>query len=159
MATCRGCQKWAILKLINNQFEVTIFPEIPLEHREVCNVAETLPTMCPMIEDWLDACEYATFYCSTVALLPTHQPSTNRVVARNRRIGVSIIDVSGWKEEFGVSKLTRYMRDGYKLIRKVNKRLADEAGVPESIRVTTINKMVAWLSNQSVITSLYAGNP
>lgn len=112
--------------------------EIPLEHREVCNLAETLPTRCATTNVWLKACEYATFYCSTVALLPTHQPSTNAVIARNRRIGVSLIDYTGWKEQLGVAVVTAALREGYKRIRAVNTELAQEAGIPESIRVTTV---------------------
>lgn len=112
--------------------------EIPLESREVCNVAETLPTRCVDSERWLRACEFATFYCSTVTLLPTHQPTTNRVVNRNHRIGVSIIDYTGWIHQFGVAKVTRFLREGYTTIRRINKQLADEAGIVESNRVTTI---------------------
>lgn len=112
--------------------------EIPLEHREVCNLSETLPTMCDGVDDWYTACNFATFYSSTVALLPTHQTSTNRVVARNRRIGVGIIDYTGWKHEHGVHKITKYLRSGYEIIRETNKALNAEAGVPEAIRVTCI---------------------
>lgn len=112
--------------------------EIPLEHREVCNLSETLPTMCPSIDDWYKACEYATFYCSTVSLLPTHQEATNRVVARNRRIGVGIIDFTGWKHECGVHNVTRFLRNGYDIVRATNQWLNAEAGVPEAIRVTTV---------------------
>lgn len=112
--------------------------EIPLEHREVCNLSETLPTRCVDVERWLIACEYATFYCSTVTLLPTHQPSTNAVIARNRRIGVSIIDYTGWKEQVGLATVTRALREGYRRVRLINKRLADEAGIPASNRVTTM---------------------
>lgn len=112
--------------------------EIPLEHREVCNLAETIPTRCVDAHQWYNACEYATMYCSTVALLPTHQPTTNAVVTRNRRIGVSIIDFTGWKHHEGVRKVTRYLREGYKRVRGTAKRLANEAGVPEPLRCTTI---------------------
>ena len=112
--------------------------EIPLEHREVCNLAETLPTRCATHEDWLRATEYATTYCSTVALLPTHHSSTNAIVARNRRIGVSIIDFTGWKFHEGLRKVTRYLRDGYARVRQTNDYLSDEAGVPRALRVTTV---------------------
>lgn len=112
--------------------------EIPLEHREVCNLAETAPTRCVDHMTWLKACEYATFYCSTVSLLPTHQSTTNAVIARNRRIGVSIMDFTGWQETTGTATVIRHLREGYKHIRAVNKALAEEAGVPESIRVTTV---------------------
>lgn len=112
--------------------------EIPLEHREVCNVAESLPTRCVDSAKWFQAAMYATTYCSTVSLLPTHQPSTNAVVNRNRRIGVSIIDFTGWIENEGVAAVTRYLRKGYEIVRRVNKELAHEAGVPPSNRVTTV---------------------
>jgi ribonucleoside-triphosphate reductase len=112
--------------------------EIPLEHREVCNLAETLPTRCEDTRRWLEACEFATFYTSTVSLLPTHQPSTNAIIARNRRIGISLIDFTGWKEQLGVCGVTAALRQGYHRIRVTNRHLAAEAGVPESIRVTTV---------------------
>lgn len=112
--------------------------EIPLEDKEVCNLSETLPTRCEGIDEWYKACEYATFYSSTVSLLPTHQPDTNKVVSRNRRIGVGIIDFSGWKHTEGVHKVTRYLRAGYDIIRSTNQWANSEAGVPEAIRVTTM---------------------
>lgn len=112
--------------------------EIPLEHRETCNVVETYPTVCDCPEKWYKACEYANFYAQTVSLLPTHQASTNRVIARNHRIGVSIVDFTGWKHDIGLNQVIKHLRHGYKVIRKNNKELAAEAGVPESIRVTTV---------------------
>jgi len=112
--------------------------EQPLEHREICIVDETFPTVCPDEHAWYEACEFANFYAATVALLPTHQPSTNRVVAKNRRIGISITDFTGWKQAVGLNKVIKFMRKGYKLIRKHNRKLANEAGVCESLRVTNV---------------------
>jgi ribonucleoside-triphosphate reductase (thioredoxin) len=112
--------------------------EITLEHRETCNVVETFPTACANVERWYKACEYATTYASTVSLLPTHQPSTNRVVARNRRIGVSIVDYTGWRIKESQYRVIRYMRKGYKIVCETNRLLNSEAGVPEAIKKTTI---------------------
>lgn len=112
--------------------------EIQLEHRETCNVVETCPTNCVDEEEWLNACEYATFYASTVSLLPTHQPSTNSVVMRNRRIGVGIIDYTGWVKEKGMHNVIRSLRKGYKRVRETNQVANSEAGIPEAIKVTTI---------------------
>lgn len=112
--------------------------EIPLESREVCNLVETLPTMCDSIDDWYQACEYATVYSSTVSLLPTNQQSTNKIIARNRRIGVSIIDITGWIHERGLHKVIRWLRQGYQLVRSTNSWVNGEAGIPDSIRVTTV---------------------
>jgi len=112
--------------------------EITLESHELCNVVETCPTRCPDVETWYEACRYACFYSSTVSLLPTHSHTTNAVVTRNRRIGVGIIDFTGWKHTKGLNFVIKAMREGYNLIRLYNRDLANEAGVPESIKVTTI---------------------
>lgn len=112
--------------------------EQPLEDKELCTLVETLPTRCENTDTWLKACEYATFYASTVTLLPTHRPETNAVMLRNRRIGVGIIDVCGWEAEIGTTYLTKALRAGYKRVRNWNRWFAEEAGIPESIRVTTI---------------------
>lgn len=110
--------------------------EQPLEDKEVCNVVETVPTS--STGTFTKSCEYATMYASTVSLLPTHSPDTNAVLNRNRRIGVSLMDVSGWIAEIGTTKVTRHLRQGYETVRKINNWLNDEAGIPRSIRVTTV---------------------
>lgn len=112
--------------------------EIGLESYETCNLSETIPTRCRNIYEWYDAVRYATFYCSTVNLLPTHRQETNSVMFKNRRIGVGLMDFVGWKHTYGVCKVTKWMREGYKIVEKVNRELAIEAGIRESIRKTTV---------------------
>lgn len=112
--------------------------EIPLESFELCNLAEVFSARCEEETDFYEALEFATFYASTVALLPTHRTETNAIVVRNRRIGVSLSGIADMLDEFGATELTRRLRKGYKLVRCVNKELAAEAGVPASIRVTTV---------------------
>lgn len=119
--------------------------EIPLESFEVCCLSEVFPTKCvsPVTgelseEAYFEALEFATFYASTVLLLPTHRPETNEVITRNRRIGVSISGAADWLHLVGATKMTRLMRDGYRLVRTFNRKLAKEAGVPQSIRLTTV---------------------
>lgn len=112
--------------------------EIPLEPYEVCNVNDLCPTVCNSEEEFLKSADEASFYVSTVTLLPTHRPETNAVVNRNRRVGVGLIDFTGWVHRDGLTKVTSLLRKGYKIICDTNKRLAREAGVVESIRKTTI---------------------
>jgi len=112
--------------------------EIPLESFELCNLAEVFSARCEDEPAFYEALEYATFYASTVALLPTHRPETNAIVVRNRRIGVSLSGVADMLDEFGATELTRRLRKGYELVRSANRELAAEAGVPASIRVTTV---------------------
>ena len=127
--------------------------EICLEPFELCNLSEVFPTRC--IEDSgvasnygaiskeaeqliYQALRYATFYSSSVSLLPTHWEITNAVIARNRRIGVSLSGIADLHDIVGFTEVTRLCRAGYKIVREANTRYANEAGVPPSIRVTTI---------------------
>nr|WP_275856062.1 fused protease/ribonucleoside-triphosphate reductase [Sulfurimonas sp. MAG313] len=112
--------------------------EIPLESFELCNLAEVFPSRCKKESDFYTVLEYATFYASTVSLLPTHRPETNAIVIRNRRIGISLSGVADMLDELGATELTRRLRKAYKIVESVNKDLAADAGVPASIRVTTI---------------------
>lgn len=112
--------------------------EILLEDKELCNISEVFPGKCNSEAEFLKACEFAAFYCSTVSLLPTHRPETNAVVQRNRRIGVSNSGITEWMETISTSEMTRWLRAGYKVVEETNRLLAREAGVPPSIRITTV---------------------
>ncbi len=127
-----------------NGFVVHNCSEIPLESAEVCNLAEVFPTRCcdakgVFVRDkFMKACDIATFYTTVVTLLPTHRPETNVVVARNRRIGVSLSGVAMWKDSLGATQITRLCRDAYRFVVERNAVYAAQFGIPRSIRVTTI---------------------
>jgi ribonucleoside-diphosphate reductase alpha chain len=111
--------------------------EIPLESRELCNLVEVFPTRCDPAE-LPRILELGTYYASTVALLRSHDADTNEVVARNRRIGVSVSGIADWLDSTSVSHVFDALNRGYDTVRATNRQLAKEAGVPESIRVTTV---------------------
>lgn len=112
--------------------------EIPLESYELCNLSEVFPSRCSSRKEFLNAIDHATFYSSTVSLYPTHSPYTNAVIACNRRIGVSLSGIAEWIDTWGIARCTRWIKDGYHLVRQVNKEVNEKAGVPPSIRVTTV---------------------
>lgn len=120
--------------------------EIALENYELCNLAECFPPRCNSSKEFYNAIRYATFYSSTVSLLPTHRPETNAVIAKNRRIGVSISGIAQWASgevpskwgPMNYTKMTTFLRNAYKIIKEENKHLAKQAGVPASVRVTTV---------------------
>lgn len=112
--------------------------EIPLESNELCNLVEVFPTRCRSDAEVWETMQLATWYASTVSLLRSHDAETNDVVARNRRIGVSVSGVADWLDATSVSHVFDVLNRGYDLVRATNRRLAREAGVTESVRVTTV---------------------
>lgn len=112
--------------------------EIPLESGEMCNLADIFSSRCNTYEELAEAAELATIYTSTVSLYPTHWANTNAVVGRNHRVGVSFCSIADYHDKHGFTKLTKDLESLYKVVRKTNQDLALEAGVRESIRVTTI---------------------
>jgi len=125
--------------------------EIPLYSKELCNLVETFPTRITSKAEWHDILEAATFFASTVALLPSHDYDTNAVVAQNRRIGVSVSGIADWIDSTPFSYIHRWLDDGYDTVRNSNTLLASEAGVPNSIRLTTVKpsgtvSLLPWVS-------------
>lgn len=112
--------------------------EIPLENKELCNLAEVFPTKCKSSGEFIRALTHATFYTATVSLLPTHCKETNAVIARNRRTGVSLTGIADWLDSIGMALMIRHLRDGYRHVKAYNEELAMSAGVRPSIRVTTV---------------------
>lgn len=112
--------------------------EQPLESYELCCLADVFQPRCATRERFYKAIEYATFYASVITLLPTQSEKTNAIIAKNRRIGVSISGMAEWLSREHVSTVITELRKGYKHARDVNAYLARRHGVPASVRVTTI---------------------
>ena len=118
--------------------------EINLESYELCNLSEIFIGKCLNVngefseEIFYKAVEYASFYASVVSLLPTDSPESNKVIARNHRLGVSLSGTALVSEKLGYSATIELLKNGYKKVREVNNEIMDMAGVPRSIRVTAI---------------------
>lgn len=113
--------------------------EIVLESYELCNLVEVFPTRCVDDREIMVAMKLATIYASTISLLPTHSEESNAVIARNRRIGVSISGIADWVAMTSVSHVTRLLRLGYEgVVTPTNEALNAAAGVPSSVRLTTV---------------------
>lgn len=128
------CENW----FAANGIIVANCGEILLESFEFCNLAEIFPSRCKNFNEYRKAAELATLYASTISLLPTHWSYSNKVIGRNRRIGVSISGITNEYEKLSFSHMTARFKELYRAVRAENKRLADEAGVCESLRVTTV---------------------
>lgn len=112
--------------------------EISLESGELCNLVETFPTRHADADDWIVSLKYAYMIAKAVSCLPTHNAISAEVIARNRRLGVSITGVAGWYARDGRAAVLRAMDRGYRELRRLDRLYSGWLGVPESIRLTTI---------------------
>jgi len=112
--------------------------EQSLEDHECCTLVETFPHRHESREDYLRTLKFAYLYAKTVTLGPTHWPKTNKVMARNRRIGCSMSGVAQFTETRGLAVLTDWCKVGYREIEKWDVVYSEWLGVPLSRKKTSI---------------------
>lgn len=109
-----------------------------LEHMELCTLAETFPTNCTDMQDYLRTLKFGFLYAKTVTLLMTQWEATNTVMIRNRRIGTSMTGIAQFAEQHGWAELRRWQDAGYKEVRRWDEIYSAWLGIRESIKCTTV---------------------
>ncbi len=110
-----------------------------LESYELCCLVETYPSNHESAEEYYDTLKYAYLYAKSVTLLPTHEPRTNAVMLRNRRIGVSQSGIEMAKAKFGSGSYYREFCDkGYDAVKHWDKIYSRWLCIPMSKRVTSV---------------------
>jgi adenosylcobalamin-dependent ribonucleoside-triphosphate reductase len=112
--------------------------EQPLESYELCTLVEVHLNRHDSKEDFLRTLKFAYLYGKTVTLMPTHWPTTNGIMQRNRRIGTSLTGIASFADTHGMPTTREWMDEGYKTIRKYDHSYSEWLCVRESIRVTTV---------------------
>lgn len=112
--------------------------EQPLEDRELCCLGELNPNAHATLEEFLHTIKFAYMYCKAVTLLPTNHPETNRVMTKNRRIGLSLIGAFEMYDRLGLAECIRWFDAGYNEVRKWDKTYSEWLGCNASIKVTSL---------------------
>ncbi len=112
--------------------------EQSLEPFELCCLAETFPSRHESKEDYLRTLKYAYLYAKTVTLIPTHDPRTNAVMQRNRRIGLSQSGIVEQINKIGFREHLNWCEDGYQEVQKWDLTYSDWLCVPKSRKTTTV---------------------
>jgi len=113
--------------------------EQSLESYELCNLVETFPANHSDADDYMRTLKFAYLYAKTVTLLPTHNPRTNQVTLRNRRIGLSQSGIVQAFAKFGRRKLINDFCDaGYNEIRRWDQVYSEWLCIQNSIKVTSV---------------------
>jgi len=112
--------------------------EQSLEDQELCCLVETFPAHHEDIEDYQRTLKMAYLYAKTVTLIPTHNPKTNQVMMRNRRIGCSMSGIIQAMVKLGRRDFLRWCGEGYSYIRGLDKIYSEWLCVPRSIKMTSV---------------------
>jgi len=113
--------------------------EQSLESYELCCLVETFPDRHEDVSDYMRTLKFAYLYAKVVTLLPTHNPRTNQVTLRNRRIGLSQSGIVQAFSKFGRRTFLHDFCDaGYNEIRRWDKIYSEWLCVQTSIKVTSV---------------------
>jgi len=109
-----------------------------LEDGELCCLGELNPNAHEDLNDFLDTIKCAYLYCKAVTMLPTNNPKTNRIIAKNRRIGLSMMGIWKMYEKLGLQTCIEWWDAGYKEVRRCDAVYSEWLGCNQSIKVTSV---------------------
>jgi ribonucleoside-triphosphate reductase (thioredoxin) len=111
--------------------------EVGLESNELCNLCEMFPNNHDSLEEFQSTVKYAYLFAKTITLLNTQWQDTNRVMLRNRRIGLSITGISQFLANNNIDTLKKWMETAYQDAKYYDQIYSDWFAIPESIKITT----------------------
>lgn len=112
--------------------------EQSLESYELCCLVETFPFNHDDIEDYKRTLKFAYLYAKTVTLGKTPWAKTNRVLLRNRRIGLSQSGIQQAIYKLGINEYKAWCEEGYKTVRYYDDVYSEWLTIPKSIKVTSV---------------------
>jgi ribonucleoside-triphosphate reductase len=112
--------------------------EQTLENYELCCLVETFPFNHKDLEDYKKTLKYAYLYAKSVTLLKTHWKETNKVLLRNRRIGLSQTGIAQFLQKFNIEEYRQWCDTGYKVVQSYDEIYSNWFCVPRSIKTTSI---------------------
>lgn len=112
--------------------------EQTLWDKELCCLVETYPAHHTDFEDFKETLRVAYQYAKTVTLIQTHDPGTNAVMLRNRRIGCSMTGIVQAVNKHGYREFFNWCDEGYDYIQYLDKKYSDWLCIPRSIKTTSV---------------------
>lgn len=112
--------------------------EQSLWDRELCCLVETFPARHESLEDYQRTLHIAYLYAKTVTLVPTHDPRTNAVMLRNRRIGCSMTGIIQAINGLGYRRFFDWCDKAYGYVQQLDAEYSGRLAVPRSIKTTSV---------------------
>lgn len=112
--------------------------EQTLENYELCNLGETFPHRHASLKEFKDTLSIMHQYTKTVTLGRTHWPETNKVMERNRRMGISMSGIFQFLTERGHETLQDWCHEGFEYLKKRDYDLSNYWRIPRSVKLTSV---------------------
>jgi ribonucleoside-triphosphate reductase (thioredoxin) len=112
--------------------------EQSLESYELCCLVETFPANHHSLEDYKRTLKFAYLYGKTVTLGKTPWARTNRVLLRNRRIGLSQSGIQQAIAQLGIEEYRKWCEEGYRTVRYYDDVYSEWLAIPKSVKVTSV---------------------
>ncbi len=112
--------------------------EQTLESNELCCLVETFPSRHTDVNDFIITLKYALIYAKTVTLIPTHWDETNKIMKRNRRLGISQSGITSAFTRHGRRTMISWSDKGYQYLKQTDRLVSNWLQIPESIKLTSV---------------------
>lgn len=112
--------------------------EQSLESYELCCLVETFPANHDSLDDYRRTLKFAYLYAKTVTLGKTPWAKTNRVLLRNRRIGLSQSGIQQAIAKLGIEQYRQWCESGYQTVRYYDEVYSEWLAIPKSVKVTSV---------------------
>lgn len=112
--------------------------EQTLEDHELCCLVETFPSRHQSYDDYERTLKFAYLYAKSITLVPTHNPTVNARVMRNRRIGCSQSGIIDSFARHGKRAHLQWSDMGYRYLRQLDQKYSDWLCVPLSKKITSV---------------------
>ena len=113
--------------------------EQTLESYELCCLVETYPVKHKDAAEYYETLKLAHEYAKTVTLIPTHNEITNKVMMKNRRMGVSMSGITQAMTKFGRRNFfAKFCDEGYNILKVADTTISEEFAIPKSIKLTSV---------------------
>ena len=124
---------WGVI----NGFVVHNCGEIGLESAELCNLVEIFPYRNGSKEEFLRTLKYAYLFAKSITLIETSWVESNRVMMRNRRLGISVTGIAQFISNRSVNDLKDWLETGYNTVKNYDNIYSEWFAIPKSIKLTT----------------------
>jgi len=112
--------------------------EQSLEDLELCCLVETFPSLHDNYYEFERTLKFAYLYAKTVTLLSTHEPRTNAVLLRNRRIGASQSGIVQAMKKHGRRQFFEWSDEGYDYLKGLDETYSRWLCIPMSVKMTSV---------------------